>query len=307
MFLTAVSDNVALDRYYHYVIDFNKFEESISTFEQVAERALSNLSMNDKIRRLNGVPSEDYSKRPIKVEKKEDLVGKEKECNFNLNNKELEVPSTVQFPKIQTVVLINRYSINALLDGGSDINILNKDVARTLNLYESDEGTNIKTIAGSEVMYQIKSPMSIQIKDRARITCSKNKLYSGPTPHSTQLLLGRLALGMFGIVVDYESHAYDVGDGFAVAPPQEYMSINPIKDYKVYVRSAPLPGEKEVIQTMVDHGIVMPTTAVEICDHCLINKLHSKEKRFIIDRRPINHMTIKLWSENRKTTTLIWL
>uniref|UniRef100_A0A0K0EPP4 RNA-directed DNA polymerase n=1 Tax=Strongyloides stercoralis TaxID=6248 RepID=A0A0K0EPP4_STRER len=307
--------------------------------KNVVKKKLSNVKCyHCQIKR--GLPAGDYSRKFVKSDVKE-------ETNVNVNEcpKDSQIESDLRFPKIQAKVMVNGVATTALLDGGSDVNILNVDLVKEIGLQESCESIELKTIAGTEKAKLIECPVILQMKDKALITSQRNPLYSGPTPATVKLLLGRPALATFGIIIDYESstfsfksqckdchivlknkcvessyfksqlerkypsliskHAYDIGMGFATAPSQDFTCTNPVKDYKVFVRKYPLPGEKEIIQTMVKHGILIPTNAVEICNYYLIDKPNTSEKRFILDCRPVNNRTRKMWSENRKTTSLI--
>ncbi|CEF60586.1 Reverse transcriptase domain and Zinc finger,CCHC-type domain and Aspartic peptidase domain-containing protein [Strongyloides ratti] len=398
-------DNLVKDKYYHFIVDFEHFENSILAIERVAESALAKKEEYEKmqsikdrlmcqmgsrldlydfirdykelthmffndlvmkfkdgirkkqlkeeanrkngfkeksknikcyhcqitghvankcIRKRQGMPQGDYSRKQIQIRENEVKRVKDDEEVFLTNSR----VQGIRYPRICTPLFINGIKLNAILDGGSDINIINNKIVESIGLKVSNEIIEISTIAGVETVNKVEEPVMMQIRDKNRLTNERNLLYSEPTPNNyetgtfslktTKRQECNLILENFVEMSDHfkkeladnygsiiSKDAYDVGKGFGTARPQEYFPINPVPDYKIYSRNYPLPGEYETIQRMVKEGILIPTKTLEVCNHFLINKPNTSKKRLILDCRPINRATRKFWGENRRTTDLI--
>uniref|UniRef100_A0A0K0F042 Peptidase A2 domain-containing protein n=1 Tax=Strongyloides venezuelensis TaxID=75913 RepID=A0A0K0F042_STRVS len=130
---------------------------------------------------------------------------------LDLNNK---APNRSETPRVYVTIIVNGLFATALLDGGSDVSIINKELAKQVNLCVLNNVESITTLAVKCEMVFIESSVSLQINDQSRVTCSQNQLYSGPTPNYTQLLLSIPTHVSFEILIDYSTSIFTYTSDF---------------------------------------------------------------------------------------------
>uniref|UniRef100_A0A0K0FIL3 Integrase catalytic domain-containing protein n=1 Tax=Strongyloides venezuelensis TaxID=75913 RepID=A0A0K0FIL3_STRVS len=76
-------------------------------------------------------------------------------------------------PRVFVTVYLNLLFATSLLDGGSDVSIINKELAKQVDLFVLNYVESIITLAGKCQMVLVESPVSLQINDRSRITLNQ--------------------------------------------------------------------------------------------------------------------------------------
>uniref|UniRef100_A0A0K0EG14 Reverse transcriptase domain-containing protein n=1 Tax=Strongyloides stercoralis TaxID=6248 RepID=A0A0K0EG14_STRER len=322
LFLDALANQNTLNRYLHFKLDYDNFENSIRSFIRIAESAIRD---NVPAQRKNSV----RTKLMEMLIRDEDLWS----CNYD--------------GLIKRVATINHVPNTIMFDTGAYYSIVSKKIASKMKLKTNTVPHNIITGGSYIPYYEIEEPITCKV-DGQTVVIKDDCYVSSTNLVGFNMILENTHLKKLRAIIDTVEHTviykkptltlqfapmpnddtkenelkrklkekypklqpkdeYDCGDTMGTAPPQNF-TLNSKRDLQKmkFYHTKPTSDEDYVISKMLQYNIIERGQAFEILPKYLLMKRDGQGKpktykdeegverqklRFILDARRINERT----------------